>query len=114
MVQRFRGPLLGAVLLCLVAAVPSASAAAFNTTVLTIANPNQAADANFGWSVVALGDVNGDGTPDLAAGAPGADRAYIFSGARAPSCTRSPILRTSLAPNSGSRSRTSATSTATA
>ena len=79
--RRVRSALIAASLLSLVWAVPPASAVTLKTTVFTIANPAPAADANFGWAVTALGDVNGDGTGDLAAGAPGADRVHVFSGA---------------------------------
>lgn len=62
-------------------------------TVLPIANPAPQAGAGFGESVAGIGDVNGDGVRDLAVGAPGADRAYILSGA-----TRA-VLRTIVDPN---------------
>lgn len=62
-------------------------------TVLSISNPALQAGAGFGESVAGIGDVNGDGVSDLAVGAPGADRAYILSGA-----TRA-LLRTIVDPN---------------
>jgi hypothetical protein len=54
----------------------------------TLDTPNPQADAYFGFSV-AVGEVNGDGKPDIAVGAPFEDvaanddsgRAYVFSGA---------------------------------
>jgi hypothetical protein len=49
--------------------------------VVRIDNPSPAADAEFGKAVDGLGDINGDGTGDLAVGAPGADKVYLLSGA---------------------------------
>ncbi|UCH87019.1 MAG: FG-GAP repeat protein, partial [Dehalococcoidia bacterium] len=54
---------------------------------VTLESPNPQADAEFGYSL-AMGDVNGDGKADIAAGAPLEDvggnanqgRAYVFSG----------------------------------
>src|ERR1043166_7529105 len=62
-------------------------------TVLQVFNPTLQAGAGFGESVTGIGDVNGDGIADVAVGAPGADRAYIISGA-----TRA-VLRTLADPN---------------
>jgi hypothetical protein len=57
--------------------------AALSAVILTgirIDNPGPQEGAQFGFSVAGLGDDNGDGTGDLAAGAPGAGRVYVFSG----------------------------------
>jgi hypothetical protein len=60
------------------------------TTILTLSSPEPEPAGYFGWSVLALGDVTGDGIGDLAVGAPGempaqsrcnVGRAYLFSGA---------------------------------
>lgn len=67
-------------LFVLFAALPAA-AAAFNTTVIQIANPSPAPDERFGGSVASIADLNGDGTSDIIIGAPGADRVYVLSGA---------------------------------
>ena len=48
---------------------------------VAIENPFPAADAAFGTGLTGLGDVNGDGVADLAAGAPGASKVFVFSGA---------------------------------
>jgi hypothetical protein len=47
---------------------------------IEIPNPSPAADAAFGTGVAGIGDVNGDGTPDLVAGAPGSNTAVVISG----------------------------------
>jgi hypothetical protein len=48
---------------------------------IEIDNPVPAANALFGTGVAGVGDLNGDGTPDLVAGAPGAGAVYVISGA---------------------------------
>ncbi len=51
---------------------------------LTLDNPIPQADAAFGAAVAGIGDVNGDGRPDLLVGAPEQDvrgQAFVFSGA---------------------------------
>ncbi len=48
---------------------------------IRIDNPGPQEGAQFGFAVAGLGDVSGDGTGDLAVGAPGAGRVYVFSGA---------------------------------
>ena len=50
------------------------------SAVFRIDNPNPAANAEFGTGIAGLGDQNGDGVPDFAVGAPGADRVDVFSG----------------------------------
>jgi FG-GAP repeat len=57
--------------------------AALIPTVVLVPNPAPHADAAFGTAVAGLDDVNGDGVPDLAVGAPGTDRVQILSGADA-------------------------------
>ena len=47
----------------------------------TLRDPSPQAGANFGAAVVRMGDVNGDGVPDLAVGAPGQGAVFLFSGA---------------------------------
>jgi len=47
---------------------------------IAIDNPVPVADARFGTGVAGIGDVNADGIPDLVIGAPGADKAFVFSG----------------------------------
>jgi len=55
---------------------------------LALASPNAEEDGNFGRAVAEVGDVDGDGVPDLLVGASGktadgieeAGRAYLFSG----------------------------------
>jgi hypothetical protein len=67
----------------------------------TLSSPNAEEDGYFGNSLAALGDINGDGTPDLAVGAgwetvgamDEAGRAYIVSGATGK------MLRTLSSPN---------------
>ena len=49
-------------------------------TGIRIDNPAPQEDAQFGFAVTGLGDVDADGTGDFAAGAPGAGRVYVFSG----------------------------------
>ena len=56
---------------------------------LTLNTPTPQADAHFGWSVAGMGDVNGDGVPDLLVAAPDQDvggngrqgQVFVFSGA---------------------------------
>src|SRR5215207_10776495 len=43
-------------------------------------NPAPQEGAHFGFAVAGLDDVNGDGTGDLAVGAPPAGRVYVLSG----------------------------------
>jgi hypothetical protein len=50
-------------------------------TVITILNPSPVAGALFGLSLTGTTDLNGDGVPDLAVGAPGTDRVWVISGA---------------------------------
>jgi hypothetical protein len=61
--------------------------------VLTLTKPSPQAQAQFGWTLAGVGDVDGDGVPDLAVGAPFQDvydrqdqkrvvepgRAFVFS-----------------------------------
>lgn len=61
--------------------VPSARAVLRPPTVLAISAPALAAGAQFGAAVDGVGDVNGDGVSDAVIGAPGADKAYLVSGA---------------------------------
>jgi hypothetical protein len=67
--------------LCATAWTSTLLIAALVPTLIMIDNPAPSADALFGLSVTGLGDVNGDGVADLAAGAPGADRVFVISGA---------------------------------
>jgi hypothetical protein len=62
--------------------------AALVPTLVSIDNPSPSANALFGLSITGLDDVNGDGVPDLAVGAPGTERVFVISGA-----TRS-VIRT--------------------
>jgi len=65
---------------CATMAFPiGAGAAPRPPTALRVAPPPGA--AGFGASVAGLGDVDGDGVADVAVGAPGANRAYLVSGA---------------------------------
>ena len=50
---------------------------------LTLAPPQPQAGAGFGWSVAGLGDITGDGVPELVVGAysqDGEGRAFVYSG----------------------------------
>ncbi|MEE9115358.1 MAG: integrin alpha, partial [Thermoplasmata archaeon] len=53
---------------------------ASSPTVIRIDNPEPQADAYFGQAVKGIGDIDSDGIGDLAVGAPGADKVYLFSG----------------------------------
>src|SRR5206468_1203205 len=77
-----RRPLIALALTLVLWVTPAAAlGAALNSTIIAIANPSPAPDASFGLAVASISDVNGDGTADFGAGAPGADRAYFLSGA---------------------------------
>jgi len=65
---------------CVVLAGPAAVALG-PSTLVAIPNPSPNDDATFGVSVAGLDDLNGDGTGDLAVGAPGAGRVDLLSGA---------------------------------
>ncbi len=60
---------------------PIAAGGAPSLDLISLPNPEPGADALFGVGVAGLDDVNGDSIGDLAVGAPGADRVYVFSGA---------------------------------
>jgi hypothetical protein len=53
---------------------------ATGTVIHTLNDPDPQASAFFGWAVVGTGDVNGDGVPDVAVGAPMQNRVFVFSG----------------------------------
>ncbi|MBC7836031.1 MAG: FG-GAP repeat protein [Phycisphaerales bacterium] len=55
------------------------------------------AGAELGWALSTAGDVNGDGLADILVGAPGANRAFVYSGANGA------ILRTFTGENPGDR-----------
>ena len=80
-VRRATPPAVVAALVAALAWATPASTAPLNTTVVTIPNPQPAADAAFGFAVVSTGDVNGDSVADFAVGAPGADRVVVYNGA---------------------------------
>jgi hypothetical protein len=67
--------------LCVIAWASTLLLAALVPTLITIDNPSPAPGAWFGLSITGLDDVNGDGVPDLAVGAPGAERVFVISGA---------------------------------
>jgi hypothetical protein len=46
----------------------------------TLNDPDPQASAFFGWALAGTGDVNGDGVPDVAVGAPMQNRVFVFSG----------------------------------
>ena len=52
----------------------------------------EAAGNNFGFSVAAAGDVNGDGFADVIVGAPGASRAYVYFGGSSPDAVADLVL----------------------
>ena len=72
--------LLAAVALTAIVAAPALTAP-LNVTISSFVVPGPAAGAQFGFAVESLGDVNFDGVPDSAVGAPGADVVRIYSGA---------------------------------
>jgi len=47
---------------------------------MTLSNPSLQGAAAFGWAVAGVGDMNGDGIPDLLVGDPGQEEALVFSG----------------------------------
>ncbi len=49
--------------------------------IVQVDNPEPATEALFGTSVAGLGDLDGDGIGEFAAGAPGTNRVYVMSGA---------------------------------
>jgi len=68
------------VILCCCVASCYVHAGVLVPKILRIPSPSAAADAEFGLSLTAIGDVNADGVADLLVGAPGADKAFIISG----------------------------------
>jgi uncharacterized repeat protein (TIGR01451 family) len=78
-----RAPRVALATIALSAVMLPTSGALLSPVMLTgirIDNPAPQEGAWFGFAVAGLGDVNGDGTSDLAVGAPIAGRVYIFSG----------------------------------
>ena len=59
---------------------PLAASAAGSLSGSRIDDPTPLSEAHFGFSVAGLGDVDGDGTADLAVGAPGQGVVYVVSG----------------------------------
>jgi len=59
---------------------PLAAPAAGSLSGIRIDDPTPLSEAHFGFSVAGLGDVDGDGTADLAIGAPGQGIVYVISG----------------------------------
>lgn len=49
--------------------------------IMPINNPEPQTNAQFGRGISPIADINGDGIGDLAVGAPGADKVWLFSGA---------------------------------
>lgn len=78
--MRTRGPIVGLAVVLLLAAATTASVAP-SLSGIRLDNPAPEADAWFGFAVAGLGDLDGDGSADLAAGAPRAGRVYLVSGA---------------------------------
>ncbi|MEM6785520.1 MAG: T9SS type A sorting domain-containing protein [Bacteroidota bacterium] len=76
-------PSIGAPLLVVLLAIPAQ--AQVLTSLYSVRSPNSQNDGFFGAVVEATGDLNGDGVPDFAVGAPdeqgGLGRAYLVSGA---------------------------------